>query len=141
MGCVQVAVLARLAAMRALIVDDSSAARAQARMALEDAMDRLGCDWTIDEAANGIEAVRLLASAEVHVLLVDLRMPDMTGLEVLAFWRTRGSAAPRRALIVSQDISSRDREKGLAGGAAGFLLKPVSSAVLAEALAGLDAAP
>lgn len=119
----------------ALIVDDSPTARSQARSALEDAMAAMRVAWTIDEAGNGVEALRILASADVDVLIVDLHMPDMTGLEVLAFWRTRPNG--KRALIVSTDVSSRDREKALEGGAHRFLEKPVTAEALAEALTGL----
>jgi CheY-like chemotaxis protein len=121
--------------MRVLIVDDSPTARAQARAALEDAQPRLGLPMSIDEAGSGVEALRALASDVVDVLFVDLHMPDMTGLEVLAFWRARG--AGKRAVVVSTDVSSRDREKALESGAWRFLEKPVTVDDVAEALAGL----
>ena len=101
-------------------------------------MARLGFDWVVDEAGSGVEALRVLASADVDVLIVDLHMPDMTGLEVLAFWKTRTSTTGGRALVVSTDVSSRDREKALAGGAFRFLEKPVTGEALADALSGVD---
>jgi CheY-like chemotaxis protein len=125
--------------MRALIVDDSPTARAQARSALEDAQEKLGLDFAMEEAGSGIEALRALASDVIDLLIVDLHMPDMTGLEVLAFWRKRaaGWTGPTRALVVSTDVSSRDREKALENGAWRFLEKPVSVDAMAEALEGL----
>src|SRR6185437_4841404 len=107
--------------LRILIVDDSPTARAQARAALEDAESKLGA-FMIDEAGSGVEALRALASDAVDVLFVDLHMPDMTGLEVLAFWKARGTG--KRAIVVSTDVSSRDREKALEQGAWRFLEKP-----------------
>lgn len=127
-----------LARMRALIVDDSPTARAQARSALEDAQATLGLTLEVEEAGNGVEALRALASDVVDVLIVDLHMPDMTGLEVLAFWKKRGVGT--RAVVVSTDLSSRDREKALESGAWRFLEKPVTGDVLAEALQGLPGA-
>jgi CheY-like chemotaxis protein len=120
--------------LRILIVDDSPTARAQARAALEDAEAKVGA-FTIDEAGSGVEALRALASDAVDVLFVDLHMPDMTGLEVLAFWKARGTG--KRAVVVSTDVSSRDREKALEQGAWRFLEKPVTVAVVVEALEGL----
>ena len=120
--------------MRVLIVDDSPTARAQVRAALEDAEPRVG-PMTLDEAGSGVEALRALASDVVDVLFVDLHMPDMTGLEVLAFWRKRGTG--RRAVVVSTDVSSRDKEKALESGAFRFLEKPVTVDDIAEALEGL----
>ena len=121
--------------MRCLIVDDSPTARAQARAALEDAEAKVGIDFAIEEAGSGVEALRALASNVVDVLIVDLHMPDMTGLEVLAFWRQRGNGT--RAVVVSTDVSARDREKALESGAFRFLEKPITVDVLVEALGGL----
>lgn len=121
--------------MRALIVDDSPTARAQARSAVEDAQARLGLTLEVEEAGNGMEALRALASEHIDILIVDLHMPDMTGLEVLAFWKTRKEKS--RAIVVSTDVSPRDREKALEAGAFRFLEKPVTTDAMAEALAGL----
>lgn len=125
--------------MRALIVDDSPTARAQARSALDDALEQLALACDVDEAGSGVEALRVLASENVDVLVVDLHMPDMTGLEVLKFWRQRAAASgpSARAVVVSTDVSSRDREKALEVGAHRFLEKPVTADALAEALRGL----
>jgi two-component system response regulator AlgR len=129
--------------MRVLIVDDSPTARAQARAALEGVEEQLKKTFVIDEAGSGVEALRALASDAIDVLVVDLHMPDMTGLEVLAFWRQRVAAADgtimqgKRAMVVSTDVSSRDKEKALSSGAHRFLEKPVSVDAIAEALQGL----
>ena len=130
--------------LRILIVDDSPTARAQARAALEDAEATIGA-LAIDEAGSGVEALRALASDVVDVLFVDLHMPDMTGLEVLAFWNKAVVQAARssgrggkRAVVVSTDVSSRDREKALESGAHRFLEKPVTVAAVMEALEGLE---
>lgn len=122
----------------ALIVDDSPAARALARSALEAAADALGVSFEVEEAGSGVEALRALASSSPMVVIVDLHMPDMTGLEVLSFWRKRGGGP--RALIVSTDVSARDREKATELGAHAFLEKPVTVAALTAALRGLEAA-
>ena len=55
--------------MRALIVDDSPTARAQARIALEEATTNLGLAVEVEEAAGGVEALRVLTSADVDVLI------------------------------------------------------------------------
>lgn len=123
--------------MRALIVDDSPTAREQARAALEGAMDALGLMFPVDVAESGVEALRILASTEIAFLVLDLHMPDIHGLDVLSFWTQRDGAKHGKAVIVSTDISSRDREKALASGASGFLEKPVSPAALQAVLATL----
>lgn len=124
------------ARLKALIVDDSPAARAQARAALDAAQGALGLALAVDEAGSGVEAIRMLASDDIALLIVDLHMPDMTGLEVLRFWRGRPGGAGRRALVVTTDVSARDKGKALEGGAHGCLEKPVSSASVTDALRG-----
>ena len=125
--------------MRALIVDDSPTARAMARIALEEAMLQLGLTLDIDEAGGGVEALRVLASDDVAVLIVDLHMPDVHGLEVLAFWRGRlRTNMAHCAVVVSTEVSVRDREKALERGAVAFVDKPVSASALISALQGLS---
>ena len=123
--------------MRALIVDDSPAARTQARIALDEAADRLALDFEVDEAAGGVEALRVLASSEVDVLLVDLHMPGVHGLDVLSFWARRPGGPRRRAVVISTQVSPRDRDKALEHGKVVFLDKPVSIDGLAAALADI----
>lgn len=125
--------------LKALIVDDSPAARAQARAALEDAQSALGLALSVDEVGSGVEAIRVLASDDIALLIVDLHMPDMTGLEVLKFWKAR-AGTPRRALVVTTDVSSRDKGKALEGGAHACLEKPVSPSSVTSALRGFPQA-
>jgi two-component system, chemotaxis family, chemotaxis protein CheY len=134
--------------VRALIVDDSPTARQQALAALEGAMESLGLTFPVDVAESGVEALRILASAEITLLVLDLHMPDIHGLDVLSFWTQRANkegtnkeGEPRagRAVIVSTEVSPRDREKALQSGAWGFVEKPVSSQALQAVLEGLHA--
>lgn len=121
--------------MRALIVDDSAAARTQARVALDEVADRLSLDFDVDEAAGGVEALRVLASSDVDVLLVDLHMPGVHGLDVLSFWARRPGQAGRRAVVISTQVSPRDRDKALEHGRVSFIDKPITIDALAAALA------
>lgn len=123
------------ASLPALIVDDSPAARALARAALEGAAEALGLALDVEEAGSGMEALRALTAATQAVVILDLHMPDMTGLEVLSFWRQRGGGA--RAIIVSTEVSPRDREKAHELGAHALLEKPVTVEALTEVLRGL----
>jgi two-component system chemotaxis response regulator CheY len=124
--------------MLALIVDDSPTARAQARIALDDAASALGLALDVEEANGGVEALRILATCEVDVLLVDLHMPDVHGLDVLSFWRHRSPAGARLAVVVSTQVSDRDRGKALEHGAVSFVDKPVSVAAITTALTRLS---
>ena len=127
--------------MRALIVDDSPTARALARVALEEAADSLGLTLDVDEADGGVEALRMLATSSIEVLIVDLHMPDVHGLEVLNFWRRRLNQAVGAplgiAVVVSTEVSDRDRQKAAELGASAFVPKPVSGPAFSAALSAL----
>ena len=95
------------APLPALIVDDSPAARALARSALEAAADALGLAFEVEEAGNGMEALRAWTADKQALVIVDLHMPDMTGLEVLSFWRQRGGGARSAARVRHRDDALR----------------------------------
>jgi two-component system chemotaxis response regulator CheY len=121
--------------MRVLIVDDSATARAQARFAVEEA-GLGGRALVVAEADDGVDALRQLAGDDVDLLVVDLHMPTLSGLELLAFWRQR-ARADARAVVVSTDVSPHDRAKAAAHGRVAFCEKPVSPEALRAALAAL----
>ncbi len=125
--------------MRALIVDDSPAARELGTLALEAALEELGLSLPVQVAENGAAALKVIAGGDVTVLLVDLHMPDLHGLEVLSFWQQRRPEGAR-AFIVSTQVSPRDHEKAIEQGASSFLEKPVTKDSLVTALAGFGGA-
>lgn len=123
--------------MRALIVDDSAAARAQARGALDQAFGGYGAEVSIDEAGGGVEAMRVLTSSDVDLLLVDLHMPGIHGLDVLSFWSERLGRRDGQAIIMSTQVSAADRARALQRHAvAGFVEKPVTIDALRAVVGG-----
>jgi CheY-like chemotaxis protein len=124
--------------MRVLIVDDSPTARAQARQAVEAISARLLADPSgtvdVDEANDGTDALRVLSSSLVDLLIVDLHMPMLSGLDVLSFWRKRAPPGSR-AVLVTTGASAVDRQRAKAMGNVGFAEKPLSDEGLLEALA------
>lgn len=105
---------------RILIVEDSGTMRSLIIQALED----LDPDAKIDEAQNGFEALRMLPRAPYDLILTDINMPEINGLELVSF--VKGSEIYREIplVIVSTEGSERDRAKGLELGANGYLVKP-----------------
>jgi two-component system, chemotaxis family, chemotaxis protein CheY len=111
----------------ALIVDDSNAVRAFVRASLEDA------DFArVLEAETGFQALRLLASNKFDVVIVDVNMPDINGLELLAFM----SKSPRKILISTQ-VDGSDAKRGSELGADAFLQKPFDVDDLKNLIRGL----
>ncbi|HET6416143.1 MAG TPA: response regulator [Polyangiales bacterium] len=118
--------------LHALIVDDSSAVRAFVRASLEDA------DFArVEEAATGFEALRLLASNAFDVVIVDVNMPDINGLELLAFMKKSPRQQGARKILISTQVEGRDARRGTELGADAFLEKPFEVDELRELIRGL----
>jgi len=106
-------------AFQALIVDDSSAVRAFVRASLEDA------DFArVQEAETGFEALRLLAANTFDVVIVDVNMPDINGLELLAFMKKSPRQQGARKILISTQVDGSDSKQGAELGADAFLKKP-----------------
>jgi two-component system chemotaxis response regulator CheY len=76
------------------------------------------------EAANGFEALRILPRDKVDLIITDINMPDINGLELVSFIRNNEIYRSTPLIIISTEGSDRDREKGLALGANAYLVKP-----------------
>lgn len=98
-----------------------------------DAMD----DFELFEAANGFEALRILPREKVDLVLTDINMPDINGLELVSFVRNNPLYKTTPLVIISTEGSQRDREKGLALGADAYLVKPFNPEELQRLVAEL----
>jgi len=105
-----------------LIVEDSSTMRALLTSALEE----LDVAVKITEAESGFEALRLLPRQSFDLIVTDINMPDINGLELVSFIKNNPNYKTTPLFIVSTEGSERDREKGLALGADAYLVKPFS---------------
>lgn len=104
---------------RALIVDDSSVTRSLIRASIEDIE---GID--VIEAHSGYEALMALPRQKIDMILVDINMPDINGLELVNFIKTNDQYKDIPVLIITTESSEEDRKKGISLGAIGYLLKP-----------------
>ncbi len=89
-------------------------------------------DFTIVEAANGFEALRILPREKVDLVITDINMPDINGLELVSFIKNNPNYRTTPLIIISTEGSERDREKGLALGAEAYLVKPFEPRQLHE---------
>ena len=114
--------------VRVLIVDDQMPFREASRMVVEmtDGFEVAG------EAANGEEAVELAERVEPDLVLMDVQMPGIDGLE--ATRRIMSVAEPPRVLVMSTHESGSYEEPALAAGAIGFLPKSSFSMDALEAV-------
>jgi len=94
---------------------------------------RPGSDLVITQAASGLEAIERLSLRSYDVLVLDLNMPDIGGLEVVEFVRGQDKLKTLPILIVTTRSDDGSREKVLAAGASRYLTKPFTpDAILAE---------
>lgn len=120
--------------IRILIVEDSSAMRTYIRAGLEGAPE-LGDELDIVEAGSGFDALRLLPRSSYDLVITDINMPDINGLELLRFVRQAPHLRRVALLVISTQSSDRDRDRALALGADVFLAKPFTPEVLRGAVA------
>ena len=114
---------------RILVVEDSASMRSFVRNALEsDSSSSAGVD--VIEASSGFEALRLLPRGPYDLVITDINMPDINGLELISFIRKSESHKDTPVLIISTQSSERDRARGLSLGANGYLIKPFSQEAL-----------
>lgn len=118
-----------------LVVDDSQTIR---RMVIE-SLRRLG-DLKADEAGSGLEAIERLSLGPLDLVILDMNMPDMHGLDVLAFLRTQSSFQDLPVVVLTTRSDALSRETALAAGATDYLTKPFDPRQLA-ATAGRLLAP
>ena len=103
-----------------LIVEDSATMRSLVASALEE----LDGPIRITEAASGFEALRALPRDRYDLIVTDINMPDINGLELVSFVKRNGAYAEIPLLIISTEGSERDQLRGLELGADAYLVKP-----------------
>lgn len=109
----------RPVSIRVLIVDDQALLRKGFRMILE---QESGID-VVGEASDGHEAVAMTSRLDPDVVLMDVRMPGMDGIEATSLIAAAGSSS--RVLILTTFDLDEYAFAGLRAGASGFLLKDV----------------
>ena len=109
-----------------LIVDDSATIRRMVRAALQAI-----ADTQFVEAETGLEAIERLAFAPVRLIVLDLNMPDMHGLEVLRFVRAHAAYREIPVLVLTTRQDEESRQAALTAGATAYLTKPFAPATLA----------
>jgi len=103
-----------------LIVEDSPTMRALLTTALED----LDIPVKVTEAESGFDALRQLPRESYDLIVTDINMPDINGLELVSFVRNNAAYRGIPLVIVSTEGSERDRDKGVGLGADAYLVKP-----------------
>ena len=115
-----------------LIVDDSPTIRRMVMAALGTL-----ADGTFLEAGSGLQAIEALAVSTVHIVVLDLNMPDMHGLDVLRFVRSHDHFKDLPVLVLTTRGDSTSRDAALQAGASAYMTKPFSPSALASSVSEL----
>jgi len=117
--------------MRVLIIDD----HALFRVGLQGLLEQRGIE-VADAVASGIEGIQRAEELRPDIVLLDLRMPDMGGLEVLKNLRENEPGIP--VVILTTSNEETDLIKSLRSGAQGYLLKDMEPDELVSALRDIE---
>ena len=115
-----------------LIEDDSATIRKMVRSSL-----RQLADAEFVEAGNGLEAIEQIALGAVSLIILDLNMPDMHGVDVLKFLRRHQGWSDVPVVVLTTRGDETSRETAIAAGASEYLTKPFAPQVLLEAARAL----
>ncbi len=117
-----------------LIVDDSAAIRKILQRVLRQAEVPLA---NVYEAGDGAEALEILKNQKVSLVLSDINMPKMDGLEFLTRLRAEPAWQKLPVLMVSTEGSQGKVLEAVERGASGYVRKPFTAEQIKEKLAGL----
>jgi two-component system, OmpR family, response regulator TrcR len=115
--------------IRVLLVDDERALTNLVKMALHYE------GWTVETAHDAREAIEKFATVEPDILVLDIMLPDLNGLQILE--RVRAAHAYTPVLFLTARDSVTDRVTGLTAGADDYMTKPFSLEELVARLRGL----
>jgi CheY-like chemotaxis protein len=112
------------ASQHVLIADDDPVVRHLLRRVLT---KEFNC--TVDEAADGAEALRAIASTSYCLVFLDLRMPLVDGLQALGYIRSRPETSKVPVIVLSASCADDVVRHAVQMGVADFLMKPLSPSV------------
>ena len=112
-----------------LVVDDSPTTRSLIASNLSETGD-----YDVIEAASGFEALKVLPSRKVDLIITDINMPDINGLELISFVRENPIYRAIPTMIVTTEDSEEDRKRGMELGAREYVIKPFTVEELQEAV-------
>jgi two-component system chemotaxis response regulator CheY len=112
---------------RVLVVEDSATMRGFVTAALESAGP-----YAVTQVESGFQALKVLPRAHYDLIITDINMPDINGLELVRFIRESEAHRATPLIIISTDGREVDRDRGLKLGANAYLVKPFAPEKLLE---------
>ena len=109
-----------------LIVDDSESIRELVGLTLESA------GYKVDKGVDGADAFRLLDGREISLVITDLNMPNMDGIQLILEIRKHEGYATIPILMLTTESQAIKKEEAKAAGATGWIVKPFVQEKLLE---------
>jgi two-component system, chemotaxis family, chemotaxis protein CheY len=117
-----------------LIVDDSAAIRKILQRVLTQTEVPLG---QVHEAGDGVEALNVLKSNQVNLILSDINMPNMDGLQLLSQIKAQDAYKSVPVIMITTEGNQTKVMEAVQLGAAGYVRKPFTAEQIKEKLTGL----
>jgi two-component system chemotaxis response regulator CheY len=121
-------------ALDILIVDDSAAIRKILQRVLGQAEIPVG---TVFEAGDGVAALEILKKQKVGLVLSDINMPNMDGLELLGHIKAQDEWRKMPVIMITTEGAAAKVQEAVSLGATGYVRKPFTAEQIKEKLAGL----
>jgi two-component system, chemotaxis family, chemotaxis protein CheY len=121
-------------AMDVLIVDDSAAIRKILQRVLRQTEMPIG---NIHEAGDGVEALAMLEQQQVGLILSDINMPNMDGLEMLGKIKAMPAYQSVPVIMITTEGNQNKVMEAVSLGASGYVRKPFTTEQIKEKLTGL----
>jgi signal transduction histidine kinase/DNA-binding NarL/FixJ family response regulator len=111
---------------RVLVVDDTAASRS----VLAETLGVLG--FEVNQAVNGLEALTVAQATRPDLILTDIRMPVMGGLEAIQSMQQIANLRTVPIISCSANVTEEERSRSTAAGAVAFLMKPIDNASMLQ---------
>ncbi len=109
-----------------LIVDDSESIRELVSLTLESS------GYTVDKGIDGVDALKLMDGREINLVITDLNMPNMDGIQFIREVRGRKDYSTVSILMLTTESQQAKKEEAKAAGATGWIVKPFVQEKLLE---------
>jgi len=112
--------------MKILVVDDDRTTRKLLSLYLR------GSGFDVVTAENGLDGIEKLGGETVNMVVTDLNMPYMDGIEFIRTIKANPDTGHIPALMITTEDDDEERQRAAAAGADGYLVKPVTADVVAQ---------
>lgn len=109
-----------------LIIDDSESIRELVALTLESS------GYKVDKALDGLDALRFLDGREINLVITDLNMPNMDGIELIKEVRKKDGYSTVPILMLTTESQAAKKEQAKSAGATGWIVKPFVQEKLLE---------